>query len=301
MRYGPLHTLLLAFKYLESPLLTLIYYQLGKPTKIKIKNSDVFFWGKKGSGTLSHVLYALDKGIKIKWADKRQKEYLFEFNSIKLVQPNIGALGEDLEQLWIKPCQSCLRSSTVLDVGAYFGETAVLFAKYGAKKIIAVEPVPLHLVYIKRNAQLNGLEEKIQILPYAVGANDGTITLSSSAPPGSEGFGLEPGEFFLQVQSVSWSTLIDTAIKLGTTIVKSDCEGCERFIPTVDPNTIRRIPLWLIEVHDKSTEKILSNFFRDAGFKVERLYTNTSYPVYRMIRSSVRDLNNNFCYSGGIE
>jgi hypothetical protein len=39
----------------------------------------------------------------------------------------------------------------VLDIGAYLGDTPLLWLYKGARSVIAVEPVPLHFQYLKRN------------------------------------------------------------------------------------------------------------------------------------------------------
>ena len=40
---------------------------------------------------------------------------------------------------------------TVLDIGAYLGDTPLMWLYKGAKSVIAVEPVPLHFQYLVKN------------------------------------------------------------------------------------------------------------------------------------------------------
>lgn len=56
-----------------------------------------------------------------------------------------------------------LKDSYVLDIGAYIGDTAILFCKKGAKKVYAFEPHPLLFEICKKNIELNNLEKKYRI------------------------------------------------------------------------------------------------------------------------------------------
>ena len=65
-----------------------------------------------------------------------------------------------------------------VDIGANVGYYALMAARAGADKVIAAEPNPELIDRFKVNVALNGLEQAIDILPVAVGAEDGTAMLN---------------------------------------------------------------------------------------------------------------------------
>jgi tRNA/tmRNA/rRNA uracil-C5-methylase (TrmA/RlmC/RlmD family) len=54
-----------------------------------------------------------------------------------------------------------VRGKTVIDIGAYVGDTAIYFVLRGARKVIALEPNPFAYQEMLENIKLNGLEDKI--------------------------------------------------------------------------------------------------------------------------------------------
>ena len=76
--------------------------------------------------------------------------------------------GEQLGKVFC--IKSCMKRTTtmldysgkiVLDIGGYFGETAVLFYYWGASKVVIYEPVEEHLKYIRKNIEANNLNAEI--------------------------------------------------------------------------------------------------------------------------------------------
>jgi Predicted methyltransferase len=62
-----------------------------------------------------------------------------------------------------------VKSKSVVDIGAFVGDTAVYFAIKGAKKVIAIEPHTGAYEELVENIRINGLEGKIVPLNIAVG------------------------------------------------------------------------------------------------------------------------------------
>ncbi len=58
----------------------------------------------------------------------------------------------------------------VVDVGANIGNHTVFFAGVCGCRVIAIEPNQTALEGLRRNVEANGLEDRVSILPYAVGA-----------------------------------------------------------------------------------------------------------------------------------
>ena len=65
-----------------------------------------------------------------------------------------------------------------VDIGANVGYYALMAARAGADKVIAAEPNLELIDRFKVNVALNGLEQAIDILPVAVGAEDGRAMLN---------------------------------------------------------------------------------------------------------------------------
>jgi FkbM family methyltransferase len=75
-----------------------------------------------------------------------------------------------------------LAGRTVLDVGANIGISIVPLLKlFGAERGIAVEPAPDHVEMLRLNLALNGLVERVQVVPVGLSDRDGTLELALSA------------------------------------------------------------------------------------------------------------------------
>jgi len=115
---------------------------------------------------------------------------------------------------------------TVLDIGAYVGDTAILFLSRGARSVIAVEPNPRHYEILCMNTEnlpvvpiKASVGSKVPISPsFEVDETCGWVRLST--------LGLEASRY-VDVPLYSLSELIE---KYNPDIVKIDCEGCEHFM-----------------------------------------------------------------------
>jgi FkbM family methyltransferase len=74
--------------------------------------------------------------------------------------------------------------SVVLDIGAHLGYFTALAARRGAN-VIAFEPNPRTLPYLRRNVERNAVADRVRIVERAVGAERGTATFFLS-PAGDE-------------------------------------------------------------------------------------------------------------------
>jgi len=109
----------------------------------------------------------------------------------------------------------------VLDVGAYLGDTPLMWLYKGARSVIAVEPVPLHFQYLEKN---------VAGLPVTC------LNLSLASPlpyikgmEGWIGYGLwdtANGD----VIDVPVIQLMELVEQWRPTVVKLNCEGCEHYV-----------------------------------------------------------------------
>jgi len=110
---------------------------------------------------------------------------------------------------------------TVLDIGAYLGDTPLMWLYRGAKSVIAVEPEPLSFKYLERN---------VEGLP--VTCLNASLAIHIPKIPnkaGSSSYGLvdEIGHDLLDVPIVQLLELVE---RYGTSVVKLNCEGCEHYV-----------------------------------------------------------------------
>ena len=63
----------------------------------------------------------------------------------------------------------------IIDIGAYIGDTVLLFIRGGAKEVCAVEPSPANLELLKINIEQNHFSDKVHLFPVAISDQDGTM------------------------------------------------------------------------------------------------------------------------------
>jgi len=96
---------------------------------------------------------------------------VYGLNNKVVVQTPFGEVGVDIvdidllcvlaEPLKEMYAHADVRSGIVVDVGAYIGETALLFISLGAKRVYALEPVKRHYQNLTKNIVRNNLKDKI--------------------------------------------------------------------------------------------------------------------------------------------
>ncbi|MBP1357704.1 MAG: FkbM family methyltransferase, partial [Sulfolobus sp.] len=69
--------------------------------------------------------------------------------------------------------------TTIIDIGAFIGDTPIYFASKGAKKVIALEPNPPTYNLALDNIKLNRLEDKITLLNAGYGKKSGLVRVKS--------------------------------------------------------------------------------------------------------------------------
>jgi FkbM family methyltransferase len=106
--------------------------------------------------------------------------------------------------------EAVVAGAVVLDVGAYLGYFTVLAGKRGAR-VIAFEPDPRNLPYLRRNVEANGIADRVRIVERAVGAKPGTSTFFLS-PGGDE-------------STLHRRAAADPAVTLEVTTVDAETEG----------------------------------------------------------------------------
>jgi FkbM family methyltransferase len=116
-----------------------------------------------------------------------------------------------------------VEGEVVLDVGAYLGDTVLMWLYKGAKSVVAVEPLPLHYDYLEKN-----------VIGLPVIKLKASLALQLPHVPSKEGmlsYGLWDDSVIdhniLDVPVVQLTELVE---KYKPTVVKLNCNGCEHYV-----------------------------------------------------------------------
>ncbi len=172
------------------------------------------------------------------------------------------------------------KHDTILDIGAFVGETAIWFIMSGqAKRVIAVEPVPTFAYLAKKNTQ--GLP--IEVLNLAVskpGVNKAVIIIDDKIPAASKT--THNRTDIVKVKAVDLAYLITIYNPDG---MKIDCEGCEEVLLYVPCNILNKLSEIISELHSKyvCASAIREKMVR-CGFKEEVLVEGKYVVIVRWWR-----------------
>ncbi len=234
---------------------TTIVLMSGKRVKVKNFNGFLDFWhSEAGQMELLEGLNAA-KSIKI---DRSRHIISFTYKKRRLRFKYAGLDGMLEATLeWIRTqffeeqyAWLDAKGTTVVDIGASVGDTAMFFALNGAKEVYGFEIDNSRARLAAQNAKLNGF---------------GNIHIIN-AGCGKQGF-ITFGNDHRKVKIESLASIVKRYM-LKDAVLKMDCEGCEYYsILNSDDKTLRSFAQIMLEYHHgyRNIEKRL----RDAGFRVK--------------------------------
>jgi FkbM family methyltransferase len=152
---------------------------------------------------------------------------------------------------------------TVLDVGGFQGESAVIFsAMMGAKKVIIYEPVLSHHSLIRRNIELNNVDAEIHA--EGIGERDMTRIVHFDKP--DLGFSLDSnGTNSVEITLRNVSDVISLS---HAEVAKFDCECSEIHLVTVPADVLIIIEYYIVETHSSAIKSAVIEKFVDCGYKI---------------------------------
>lgn len=170
-----------------------------------------------------------------------------------------------------------LKNKIVIDIGAWKGDTVLLFHLFGARKIYAIEPIEENLQLTKRFLKRYNIN--CEIFNKAIWQQDGELSFKIlETRVGSPDFSLENiGRKKLKIKCMSWGNLLRKFLKYKNMLIKVDCEGCEKFLLDVEDELLCRFSEWIIECHSLGIAKSIYKKFCKNGFKLVRA-TPLNYP-----------------------
>jgi len=172
------------------------------------------------------------------------------------------------DQYEVPEVLSGLRGRDVIDVGANTGDSALYFVLNGARKVIAVEPLPNVARCAEENVRLSSATDKVKVInaalsnepvsvpcDYDVRLSGSFSTLSASGP--------------CKVPGVTLGDLLNMVD--DPYLLKMDCEGCEaQVILGPERERLRTFKHIIFEAHPYitgvSNEKLLDSL-KELGFE----------------------------------
>ena len=118
-----------------------------------------------------------------------------------------------------------VKGRSVLDVGAYIGDSAIYFNLRGARRVVAVEPSPWAFQVAKRNIEANSVDNVV-LINCAVDKEDNKkLKLPSGETDQSFNPKIINSKGDVEVPTCTLDSIIE---KFGPfDVLKMDCEGCE--------------------------------------------------------------------------
>ncbi len=161
---------------------------------------------------------------------------------------------------------SISENSVLWDVGANVGLYSCYAAKARACRVIAFEPSVFNLELLARNVHVNGLTDRITIVPLPLfeKVSDGVLNMSSTRAGGalstfneSYGFDGKPLQSVFQVRTIGLP--LDSALELlalpQPDYLKMDVDGIEHLILRGGARVLSRIKGLSVEINDAFEEQ----------------------------------------------
>lgn len=153
----------------------------------------------------------------------------------------------------------------VVDIGGNIGDSALLYASIGAKKVVMLEPQPKFFEYASKNIKHNGMSEKIQILNSALGGKKGHIKIDYEQSGKNFQIPLD-NETGISIPVLTLDEILSKYDEKSF-ILKMDCEGCEYdVILQTSDEIIKKFDAILIEFHSGCLD--ITKKLESLGFKI---------------------------------
>lgn len=140
----------------------------------------------------------------------------------------------------------------VLDVGANIGSFSIFAALRTRREVVAVEPCPTNLEFLRRNLHENGITN-VRVIAQGLADCDGKAQLQLN----ERGVGHTlsgQGRDVVEIETSSLPSLLDEVGVEQIDLLKLDCEGAEGLaIPSTPDSYLRRIRRIAMEFHDDTS------------------------------------------------
>ena len=143
-----------------------------------------------------------------------------------------------------------VKDAIVVDIGAYIGETALLFLSRGASRVYALEPVKKHYRYLLKNIHRNDVVGRIIPLGYGAWFRETTLgTRYKGTGTGLHAIVGADALITIRVRHLG-NILREIYEREGRIdLVKMDCEGCEYSLLSLSCEDIKLAKQYIMEIH----------------------------------------------------
>ena len=199
----------------------------------------------------------------------------------------------ELAEVFYDNCYACFDVSdgTVVDVGAFIGDTSVFFASKGAKEVIADEPLPrLHKI-ATTNISINKFDHVIHINNEAIGNRYGEIVIHETVWPGHSFTVSSVPSAIVRSHKVEVTPLSDVIFNSGEVdLLKIDCEGCEHAAlkNAYKKKALKNVCHIIVEVHSNSC--YILNLLQKAYFNIEKMVESSGENMPVLVYASKKSL-----------
>jgi FkbM family methyltransferase len=246
--------------------------ELARIASSLLRPQDAIPWLRVGLSLARHACEARSLGRKVSFSMSPEKVSL-EVNGV-LVAFKPLCISAALNGIFLKSeyeipeALSGLRGRDVIDVGANVGDTALYFVLNGARKVIAVEPLPNVAKCAEENLRLNDVADKVKIVNAALGSEPLSVPCDQ-AVYSTAGFSTLSSSGPCRVPGVTLGDLLNMVD--DPYLLKMDCEGCEaQAILGPERERLRAFEHIILETHPLitgvSNEKLLASL-KELGFE----------------------------------
>jgi len=190
----------------------------------------------------------------------------------------------------IRECVARGGNVDVWDVGANHGRLSLLCARYGASKVLAIEPLASNIArlteYFAANPELSA---RIDVLQAAIADADGEVEFVSVDSDGAVGqirshdvAGYDHAGYSTSTTKVaSWRLDSLRASRRAPAVIKIDVEGAEVPVLRGAAAVLQHDrPIVIVEIHNADAGRESLRLLRDAGYRCEQLNeTGRAVPV----------------------
>ncbi len=187
-------------------------------------------------------LYETDREKSVLWSTFVEQEYYWFYKRIK---PN----------------------TTILDIGANIGDTAIYFAyNPNTKHVFSYELMPGNYQKAIRNIQKSPFGDRIIIANQGVACKEGVVKIGNTVPTATSNIKEAVAETGEEVKLVSLNSILQEKKKVA---LKCDIEGEEENL--FDGVDLKDVYLIMIECHSAAIAAKLTTLFKMSGFETEEI------------------------------
>jgi FkbM family methyltransferase len=185
------------------------------------------------------------------------------------------------------------KDTVFIDVGAYQGLYTV-YACRRARRVLAVEPNPMALAYLKVNVALNNCHNTI-VVPKAAGDRRGVVKLRiprparrGQIPPTASIVWSFEEALEIDVEADTLDNIVDDVGLDSVDFIKIDVEGAEGLVVKGAERTLRKARALLIEIQPENTWII--SYLQALGYKLTKVIDHYAYKNYLFLKERASDL-----------